>query len=80
MLIRFLLYLLQKLDYEEMVIPKEVHEIADAMRPMVRRLDTTPHSGEWKKHQVYATALKWYPSISKRDVSLAIELAVRESI
>lgn len=31
-------------------------------------------SGEWKRHQVYATLIKRFPDISKRLLALAIEL------
>lgn len=80
MFVKFLLYLLRKWGYSPLLVPKEVREVAYAMRATVRKLDLTPHSGEWKKHQVYALALKWYPQYSKRDVSLGIEIAVRENV
>lgn len=31
-------------------------------------------SGEWKRHQVYATLIKRFPDVSKRILALAIEL------
>ena len=34
-------------------------------------------SGEGKRHQVYAQLLKDYPGVSKRDIAMAIELAMR---
>lgn len=35
------------------------------------------HSGEFRRHQVYAELLKEFPSLRPRDLSLAIEMAVR---
>lgn len=34
-------------------------------------------SGEFKRHQVYADLIKEFPQIPHRDISLAIEMAVR---
>lgn len=35
-------------------------------------------SGEWKRHQAYALLQKKFPRAKKRDIALAIELAVRK--
>ena len=41
-------------------------------------VDTAPGtSGEYKRRQVYSRLLKEFPAAIKRDVSIAIELAVR---
>lgn len=77
MLVRFLLYLLCKLGYTDLVIPLSVVEISESMQSAVKDIDRAPQSGEWKKHQVYALGLKWFPHVPRRDVSLAIEYAVR---
>lgn len=76
MFIRFLLYLLKKAGHEELVTSSKVRQIAKYMYSTVMRMDAAPQSGEWKKHQVYAIGLKWFPEEPKRDISLAIELAV----
>lgn len=34
-------------------------------------------SGEYKRHQVYARLLTEFPGVAKRDLALAIELALR---
>ena len=34
------------------------------------------HSGEYKRHQVYAKLIKQFPEAPKRHVALAIEIAV----
>ena len=47
---------------------------------LVREIEQTAApgtSGEYKRHTVYARLAKEYPKLSKRDLGLAIELAVR---
>lgn len=42
---------------------------------LCEKYEQTPDvSGEWKRHQVYATLIKIFPDISKRLLALAIEL------
>ena len=48
-----------------------------AIRPMVAKVADAPQSGEWKRHQVYADAIKALPDVPKGDIALAIELALR---
>lgn len=36
------------------------------------------HSDEWKRHQVYAALIKQFPTAAKRDLAMAIELAVHQ--
>jgi hypothetical protein len=37
-------------------------------------------SGEFKRHQVYADLIKEFPDLPQRDLSLAIEMAVRARV
>ena len=37
-------------------------------------------SGEYKRHQVYAKMLKTFPAVRRRDIGLAIELAIQEQV
>lgn len=47
---------------------------ADAL---TKRAETEARSGEWRRHQVYAAMLKDFPAVSKREIAMAIELALR---
>ena len=38
------------------------------------------HSGEYRRHQVYAELIKEFPKTPHRDLSLAIEMAVRARV
>jgi len=87
-LIQFLFWLLTKLGAEyyrekpEPVrgypLPKSVTDLIPEAHFYVARLDQARESGEWKKHQAYAAMIKNHPESAKRDISLAIEIAVRE--
>ena len=45
---------------------------------LVHETDGWDASGEAKRHRVYAQLLKEFPALSKRQVSLAIELALAD--
>jgi hypothetical protein len=84
-LIQFLFWILRKLSAEFYLAPvsgytltHDVMKLIPMARIFVAQLDSQQQAGEWKKHQVYARMLKNNPGIAKRDISLAIELAVRE--
>ena len=61
-------------------VPATIAPLVDEARWLA--LDQDAHaaegtSGEYKRHQVYARLIKAHPEIQKRDLALAIELAVR---
>ncbi len=52
--------------------------LATAQRLVAWAEETCPGtSGEHKRHQVYARMLRVHPAASRRDVALAIELALQ---
>ena len=51
--------------------------VAAAADQLCYDLADLPQSGEYKRHQVYAKLIKQFPAVPKRDLALAIELAVR---
>ena len=46
----------------------------------VLKMDPTPHTGDQKHQLVYAKLLKQYPTIPKRTLSLAVELAIQKKL
>lgn len=57
-------------------IPPELQTYANLA---VKALANVNQSGEWKRHQVYAELIKRFKAVPRRDIALAIELAVREN-
>lgn len=55
-------------------IPQDVQVYANLA---VKALEKVNQSGEWKRHQVYAELIKRFKAVPRKDISLAIELAVR---
>lgn len=58
-------------------------KLYDLARKMIREIDkkcTEGTSGEYKRRVVYAQILKTMPEAKKRDVGLAIEVAVRSEL
>lgn len=50
----------------------------EAMRlALVAQETYTAASGEYKRHQVFAKLIKTFPEASKRDLGMAIEMAVK---
>ncbi len=47
-------------------------------RALTWAIDASPMGGEAKRHAVYAQLIKLFPAVSKRDLALAIELALKE--
>jgi hypothetical protein len=47
-----------------------------AVRQLTRSMDTSPASGEYKRHQVYAALQKLFPDTPKRTLAWAIEIAL----
>lgn len=48
-------------------------------RELVTKHDEFDHSGEAKRHAVYAQLLKEFPTARKRDVALAIEIVLLQA-
>ena len=67
----FQLYARQKLDIRPDLRVRAEYLVHNWHRTG-RHLD-----GEHKRHQVYAALIKEFPTLPKRDLALAIEMAVR---
>ena len=56
-------------------LAKEVDPIAlTRTRVLVQEYAKHPHSGEWKRHQVYALLTKEFPHLSRKSLALTIEV------
>lgn len=78
LLIKFALFILRRCDSRLLVINHEMQEyVQDALRlcSEVENYDGKP-SGEWKRMSVYSRLIKRYHGVAKKDLSLAIELAL----
>ena len=58
-------------------IPRYMDTLVDGIRPLTQEYEPLSTSGEHKRHLIYARAQKLYPTVSKRDIALAIELSLR---
>jgi hypothetical protein len=67
---------IKRLDYVDLV-PDNVVLLTSSAISLVLQIDKAPQGGEWKKHQVYARMLKMFKEEKKKDISWAIERAVR---
>ena len=56
------------------LVPADLLAAAERETARAEGLDA---SGEYRRHSVYAALLRQFPSASKRDLALAIELALR---
>ena len=72
---RFLLWLAYQLIW--LALPQVV---VDGAYFDVLKMDPTPHTGDQKHQLVYAKLLKQYPTIPKRTLSLAVELAIQKQL
>ncbi len=72
---RFLLWLAYQLIW--LALPQVV---VDGANFNVLKIDPTPHAGDQKHQLVYAKLLKQYPTIPKRVLSLAVNLAVKQKL
>lgn len=56
----------------------ELYPLVQSAKPLVEWANTVEEwTGEAKRHQVYAKLIKQFPDVPKRDLAMAIELAVR---
>lgn len=77
-LIRLARWIFAYYDVELFAASPAVLDVLITARTVTSSLDLElDKSGEWKRHQAYATLLKLHPNTSKKDVALAIELALR---
>ena len=67
---RFVLWLAEKYGYWP------PHRVIASAKVLCAAQELVEGSGEYKRHQVYAKLIKEYPTISKRTLGLAIELAL----
>lgn len=58
------------------LVPAEVVKILPQVKMLCSLVDKKEQSGEWKRHQVYASLIKLHPEISRRNIALAIEVAL----
>lgn len=55
-------------------------EVLDRARVLTQDADTTLSGGEAKRHAVYARLIKDFPATAKRELALAIELALFHTV
>ena len=73
----FVVWVLNKIGHDIMVISGGVHEVLEAADGFVQHYEASPNiPGEAKRHQVYARLIKAFPETPKYVLGLAIELAV----
>jgi hypothetical protein len=61
-----------------MLVPPTSQVSQEALRLSLIAEETyLEQSGEYKRHQVFSKLIKTYPNVSKKELGLAIELAVR---
>ena len=58
------------------IMPAVQTVLVEALK-LTAAVDVHEQSGEWKRHRVYVRLLKLFPDTAKRDIALAIELALR---
>jgi hypothetical protein len=60
-----------------MPIPLGTVRALPEARRLIRLAEDTDRTGEWKRHSVYSKLIKQFPDEDKRDLALAIEVALR---
>lgn len=66
-----------KLDKDILIINQDIAGTLPVITEWVLQYENVPNvSGEWKRHQVYAKAIKEYPDMKKRDLALSIEICI----
>lgn len=56
-------------------LAKEIEPVVlTRTRELMGELNPLPHSGEWKRHQVYAQLTKEFPMYSRKSIALTIEV------
>lgn len=77
---KFALWILRKFCNEEpFLVPVDLEGLVASAFVHVSEFEKIPGvSGEWRRHQVYSLMCKKYPERPKKDIGLAIELALRK--
>lgn len=50
------------------------HEMTKRIRQLMAEVQPVANSPEWKRHEVYARALKEFPTHSRKSIALTIEV------
>lgn len=62
-----------------LVISTDIFKILPAISILIEEQETFENvSGEWKRHQVYAKAIKHYPDMQESELALAIEIGIQK--
>ena len=63
-----------------LILSHEVQEAIPEIKELCWKMDQLPNTttDEYKRHTVYAALVKKYPDMKRKDISMAIEIAVRE--
>ncbi len=76
---RFALWILKVTGYEFPKPQIRANRYVMAAAILCGELSNWDASGEAKRHQVYAKLIKQFPEARKKDLSLAIELALHDA-
>jgi hypothetical protein len=74
----FLRWLAQWLDPVQPPVPLVARDVVDAAIEAVTIAQHIPHSAHYKRAQAFKALRVARPDVRRRDISLAIELALRE--
>lgn len=61
-----------------MPLPLGTVRALPATKALIMLAEDTHRTGEWKRHWVYAKLIKEFPDTDRRDLALAIEVALRK--
>jgi hypothetical protein len=75
---RWLRWLADWLDPPEAVPPLVDPALLAAAKVIVAACEAIPHTSSYKRAQAMKAMIQHHPTIARRDLALAIELAVRE--
>ncbi len=76
---RIVLWVVGRLGYELVPVPPGVRTLVGEAAELTARYEPMNESGEWKRHQVYAAMIRRHPDVRRREIALAIELAVMKT-
>jgi hypothetical protein len=60
-----------------MPVPLGTVRVLPETRKLIKLAEDTNRTGEWKRHSVYSKLIKEFPFEDKRDLALAVEVALR---
>ena len=71
---------LKKTGRNILLVPEGFGPVLEVAKKLTEEISKVPDvSGEWKRHQIYATMIKALPDTPKRVIGLAIEVAINAS-